>query len=138
MLLDAIKYDEIKLAYSVYWLIKNGVVQGNDYAKGINWDLVKHDEVATLIETNELGLQPIKLYTIPISKEKHFLVFAKNEQDARGHCLNELKMIAPKVIDIADKMNKSFWFPERKQYLSLRDLKDETLVFPATAMMFEK
>lgn len=138
LLVDAIKYDEIKLAYSVYWMIKNGIVQGNHMASGVNWDLVNHEEVAALIEKNELGLQPIKLYTIPISKTKHFLVFAKNEQDAKGHCLNELKLIAPKVLDITDKINKSFWFPEQNQYLSLRELREETLVFPATAMIYEK
>lgn len=138
MLTDAIKYDEEKLAYSIYWLIKQGIIKGTDYAKQVNWDLVNHDEVTGMIERNELGMVPIKLFSMPIGEGKHLLVFAQDEKSARGHCLNELGIIAQKVFDLTDKINRSFWFPEKQKYLSLRELRDETLVFPATALIFEK
>lgn len=138
MLTDAIKYDEEKLAYSIYWLIKQGIIKGTDYAKQINWDLVNHDEVTEMITRNELGMIPIKLFSMPIGEGKHLLVFAQDEKSARGHCLNELGIIAQKVFDLTDKINRSFWFPEKQKYLSLRELRDETLVFPATALIFEK
>lgn len=137
-LLEAIKYDEEKLAYSVYWLIKNGVVRGSDYAKQVNWDVVNHQEVQAMRERNELNLNPIKLFTIPLGENKHFLVFAKDEKSAKGHCLNETSRAPTKIFDITNQMHKSFWFPDKNKYLSLRDLKDETLTFPATAMIYEK
>lgn len=138
LLLDAIKYDEEKLAYSVYWLIKNGVVKGTDYAKSVNWDLVNHLEVQAMRERNELNLNPIKLFTIPLGENKHFLVFANDEKSAKGHCLNETNRVPTKIFDITDQLNRSFWFPEKQKYLSLRELRDEALKFPATAMIFEK
>lgn len=138
LLTDAIKYDEERLAYSIYWLIRQGIIKGTDYAKQFNWDLVNHDEVTEMITRNELGMVPIKLFSMPIGKGKHLLVFAQDEKSARGHCLNELGIIAQKVFDLTDKINRSFWFPEKQKYLSLRELRDETLVFPATALIFEK
>lgn len=138
LLTDAIKYDEERLAYSIYWLIKQGIIKGTDFAKQINWDLVNHDEVTEMITRNELGMVPIKLFSMPIGEGKHLLVFAQDEKSARGHCLNELGIVVQKIFDLTDKINRSFWFPEKQKYLSLRELRDETLVFPATALIFEK
>lgn len=138
LLYDAIKYDGEKLAYSIYWLIKNGIVKGTDSSKGIDWDLVNHEEVQTMRVRNELNLSPIKLFTTPLGNNQHFLVFAIDEQTAKGHCFNEIGRVPSKIFDITNQMDKSFWFPDRNEYLSLRDLKDEILIFPATAMIFEK
>lgn len=138
LLNDAIKYDEEKLAYSVYWLIKNRVVKGTDNARSINWDLVNHDEVETMRKQNELNMNIIKLFTMPYDKNKHFLVFAIDEKSAKGHCVNELGIIPGKVIDISYKIDTSFWFPNKNKYQSLRELRDETLIFPATVMIIEK
>lgn len=138
LLLDAIKYDEEKLAYSVYWLIKNGVVKGADYSKGINWDLVNHAEVQVMRERNELNLNPIKLFSVPMGNNRHMLIFAKDEQSARGHYLNETNELPSKIFNISNDMDKSFWFPDKNKNQTLRELKDEMLRFPATAMIFEK
>lgn len=138
LLLDAIKYDEEKLAYSVFWLINNDIYKATDYAHSNDWDLVNHDEVNRMRERNELNMSIIKLYTIPLGKNKHILVFAVDEKSARGHCVSELGIIPGKVIDITNKIDTSFWFPEENKYRSLRELRDETLIFPATAMIYEK
>lgn len=138
MLLDAIKFDEEKLAYSVYWLIQKGIVKGTDYASRVNWDLVNHNEAQQMRERNELNLNPIKLYSVPMGNNKHMLIFAQSEESARGHYWNETNELPKKIFDISKDIDKSFWFPEENKYRSLRNLKDETLVFPATAMIFEK
>lgn len=138
LLYDSIKYDEEKLAYAVYWLIKNNVVKGTDNANSVNWDLVNYHEVEEMKKRNELDLKIIKLYTMPIGNNQHFLVFAVDEKSARGHCLNELGMLPEKVFDITDELDMSFWFPEEKKYKSLREIRDATIIFPATAMIFDK
>lgn len=138
LLYDAIKYDEEKLAYSVYWLIKNNVVKGSNYARSIDWDLVNHDEVEAMRKRNELNMSTIKLFSMPLGEGKHLLVFADNEQSAKGHCLNEIGKIPNKIFDITNKLDTSFWFPEKQKYQSLRELRDELLMFPATAMVFQK
>ena len=134
LLLDAIKFDEVWMAYSVYWLIKNDVYKGTDNIKQVNWGLINEDEVNQMMERNDLNLNPVKLYTIPLGNDLHFLIFALTEESARGHCMNETGRLPEKIFDISQKMEMSFWFEDRQEYKSLRELKDETLIFPATAM----
>ena len=137
LLLDAIKFDEVWMAYSVYWLIKNDVYKGTDSIKQVNWGLINEEEVKQMMERNDLNLNPVKLYTIPLGNDLHFLVFALTEESARGHCMNELGRLPEKIFDISQKMEMSFWFEDRQEYKSLRELKDETLIFPATAMVYQ-
>lgn len=137
LLLDAIKFDEVWMAYSVYWLIKNDVYKGTDSIKQVNWGLINEEEVKQMMERNDLNLNPVKLYTIPLGNDLHFLIFALTEESARGHCLNELGRLPEKIFDISQKMEMSFWFEDRQEYKSLRELKDETLIFPATAMVYQ-
>ena len=137
LLLDAIKFDEVWMAYSVYWLIKNDVYKGTDSIKQVNWALINEEEVKQMMERNDLNLNPVKLYTIPLGNDLHFLIFALTEESARGHCMNELGRLPEKIFDISQKMEMSFWFEDRQEYKSLRELKDETLMFPATAMVYQ-
>lgn len=138
LLLEAIKCDDELLAYSIYWLIKNNVVKGTDFANNINWNLVNHEEVKQMRERNELNLQTIKTYSVPLGNRQHIIIFAQSEESAKGHVYTELGRIPTKIFDISNKMDMSFWFPEQQKNKSLRQVKDETLVFPATAMIFTK
>ncbi|MGE6516662.1 hypothetical protein [Lysinibacillus sphaericus] len=138
LLLDAIKCDDELLAYSIYWLIKNSVIKGTDCANNINWNLVNHEEVKRMRERNELNLQTIKIYSFPLGNREHIIIFAENEESAKGHVYAELGRIPTKIFDISNKMDMSFWFPEQQKNKSLRQVKDETLVFPSTAMIFTK
>ena len=137
-LYDAIKFDEPKLAYPLYYLIKNGIVNGSDYYKREVLLSVPQIEVDKLIAENVLNLNKIKLYSVPLGNGQHFILFAESEESARGHCLNELGRLPTKIIDITQKMDMSFWFEEKKKYQSLREIKDETLTFPSSVMIFEK
>jgi len=138
LLIDSLKFEEWKLAYSTYWLIKNGVYNSSDLAINVNWDLVNHEEVKQMWERNELNINPIKLFSMLIEDKKYFIVFAIDEKSAKGHFLNEIGTIPIRVIDITDKLDKSFWFPDKGKHQTLRELKNEKLTFPATAMIYEK
>lgn len=138
LLLEAIKCDDELLAYSIYWLIKNNVVKGAHLANNINWNLVNHEEVKQMRERNELNMQTIKTYSVPLGNKQHIIIFAQSEESAKGHVYAELGRIPTKIFDISNKMDMSFWFPEQQKIKSLRQVKDETLVFPATAMIFTK
>lgn len=138
LLLEAIKCDDELLAYSIYWLIKNNVVKGAHLANNINWNLVNHEEVKQMRERNELNMQTIKTYSVPLGNKQHIIIFAQSEESAKGHVYAELGRIPTKIFDISNKMDMSFWFPEQQKNKSLRQVKDETLVFPATVMIFTK
>lgn len=137
-LYDAIKFDEPKLAYPLYYLIKNGIVNGSDYYNREMLLSVPQSEVDKLMTENVLNLNKIKLYSVPLGNGQYFILFAESEESARGHCLNELGRLPTKIIDITQKMDMSFWFEEKKKYQSLREIKDETLTFPSSVMIFEK
>ena len=138
LLYDAIRFDEPKLAYPLYYLIKNGIVNGSDMYKKEMLFNIPRNEVDKLIAENVLGLNKIKLYSVPIGDNKHFILFAESEESARGHCISVLGRLPEKIIDISQKIDMSFWIEEKKKYQSLREIKEETLVFPSSVMIFEK
>ena len=138
LLRDAIRYDGELLAYAVYWSIKNGLCKGTDSASLFDRNKVDIKEVLAMKERNELALNVIKLFSMPIDEGKHLIVLAANEADAKGQFLKELNRLPNKVFDITNRMHISFWFEETKQYKSIRDIREEILVFPHTVMVFEK
>lgn len=138
LLYDAIKYDEELLAYSIYWSIKNGLCNGLDHVKKFKAELVNGVEVKEMISKNELDMRIIKLYSMPTTLGCHLIVLAENEASAKGQYLSEIGVLPTKVFDISTKMDKSFWFGKEIGYKSIRKFKDETLMFPATVMEYEK
>lgn len=136
---DCIRFDEEMLAYSVYYLLKNGIKQGHENAASIDWGLVDDAEIKRMMAVNELNLRIIRLYSIPLENRQYMIIFAESEESARGHYLNVMGELPLKVIEMPQsKMETSFWFDDRKQYLSLRELKDENITFPCTALIYQK
>lgn len=136
---DCIRFDEEKMAYTVYYLLKNGLVRGTDDASSINWSLIDEDTLNRMIDTNELNLKIIKLYAVPLEDMHYAIIFAENEEQARGYCFNAFRKIPQKIIEMPQsKMETTFWFPETNQYKSLRQLKDEQVSFPCTAIIYQK
>lgn len=135
---DAIKFDEPRLAYPLYYLIKNNLVNGNDRYSREMLLSVPHSEVEKLMQENILNMNKIKLYSVPLGNRQHFILLAENEESARGHCFNTLGRLPNKIIDISHKMDMEFWFDDIKKYKTLREIKDETLMFPSSVMLFEK
>lgn len=138
LLYESMRYDEELLAYSIYWSILNGLCNGVNDARTFDKSKVDMQQVEEMRKRNELGMKVIKLYTMPIGDNNHLLVLAENEADARGQCLKEIGKLPKNIYDISGRMDKSFWFPNAQAYKTIREIKDEALVFPMTVMVFQK
>lgn len=136
---DCIRFDEEKLAYSIYYLLKNGIKQGNENSNNIDWSLVDVSEVKRMIAANELNLKIIKLYTVPLEDNQFMIIFAESEESARGYFMNEMGELPKKIIEMPQtKMETSFWLEDKRQFISLRKLREDKVVFPCTALIFKK
>lgn len=138
LLYESMRYDEELLAYSIYWSILNGLCNGVNDARTFDKSKVDMQQVEEMRQRNELGMKVIKLYSMPIGDNNHLLVLAENEADARGQCLKETGKLPKNIYDISGRMDKSFWFPNAQTYKTIREIKDEALVFPLTVMVFQK
>lgn len=138
LMYDALKYDEPLLAYSVFWSIKQGLCKAQDHARTFKAELVNQEEVNELIKQNVLGVNTLKLYAMPTKENHSLLVFAESEASAKGHYLNELGVLPKKVHDMTNKLDTTFWLGEEQGYKTLREVRDETLMFPSTVMEYDK
>lgn len=126
------------MAYTVYWLLGNGVVKGKQDSTGFDWDLANHTEVNAMMDRNELDLKIVRLYTVPMGNNLHFLIYAYDEQSARGHYYAETGRLPQKIFDITHHLDRSFWIADENSYQSLREMRNKYVVFPQTAMVYEK
>ena len=133
----ALNYGEDLLANSIFWSIKNGVCQAHDDISSFKPELVNAKEVERMREQNEIGIRSIKLYSIPTGPRVCLYVLAENEQSARGAYLNEIETLPKSIEDISHQMDRSFWI-EGIGYKTVREMKDEILMFPAILFEYEK
>ena len=134
---DALNYGEDLLAYSIYWTIKNGVCQAYDDESVFKLELLNIEEINEMMECNELGIRTIKLYSMPTEPGVCLYVLAENEQSARGEYLNEFGILPKAIEDISYQMDRTFCIEEIGNK-TVREMKDETLKFPAILFEYEK
>ncbi|MGB2871789.1 hypothetical protein [Psychrobacillus psychrotolerans] len=125
------------LAYSIYWSIKSGICQAHDDISMFKPELVNIKDVNRMREQNELGIQTIKLFSMPTEPGVCLYVLAENEQSARGAYLNEIGTLPKSIEDISHQIDRSFWI-EDIGYKMVREMKDEILMFPAILFEYEK
>lgn len=133
----AIKDGMDRYAYSLLWLVQNGVYDGNAKIDTVDFSKVNHVEVARLKETGILEFSDIQLYSMPIEPRLFMLVFAKCEADARGLFLTNQNRLPSRIDNMTTKMDISFYFDD-VGHKTLRELKDETMDFPSIAVIYDK
>jgi len=137
LLYDAIKHEETFLAYSLYWSMKQGHCKATDSIKTFRAKKQDIEEINKLIESNPLGIQIMKLYSMKTKDGQNLIVLAENESSAKGHYLSEEGILPSKIHDMTNKMDTSFWYGE-EGYKSFSQIRDETLMFPSTVMRYAK
>lgn len=133
----AIKDGMDRYAYSLLWLVQNGVYDGSADINSVDFSKVDHAAVTELAKTGLLEFNNIQLYSMPIESRLYMLVFAKNESDARGAFLTDQNRLPTRIDNMTTKMDISFYFGE-VGHKTLRELKDETLIFPTIALKYDK
>jgi len=132
MLLAAMEFEEIDIAYDLYFLIQEGILSPDaEYRElGSIWNKVDRKITNEWRKNNLLGFDLIHLYACRINASDWMIIMSRTEEEARGYALNKLGAI-PKLIHMPkEKFLTSFWFEETKEYKSLMDIKQETASFP--------
>lgn len=125
---DAVKYDEPKLAYTIYWASQNGISLDQNYETLKNAD-VDFREVDELIKSNPLGIQSIRLYSCKEGSKFH-LILARDEQEAKGEILTRYGYIPAQVHDVSHGMDNSLWDSRKNKSEWIRGIKDSAIEFP--------
>jgi len=135
MLMAAIEFEEPEFAADLYYLIAHGIINGEDEftLQGSDWNKVDRAISGEYIKNNILGFDIKHLYAVRINVTDWHLYFARNDSEARGYALNKLG--TTRFIKMPkEKLLTSFWFPDSKEYKSLKDLMSESKDFPRYAL----
>lgn len=132
LFLDAVEYQEYLLAYSLYIARQKGIVNFSDTVDTINYDEFPHDIIQEAIKNDTLGLiaNSIKLFIAKQSVGDWAVYFAKSKKEV---CMLHLNLFGEQPLQVIDKseaMDSSIWDQERKKYISFREIKKQTVVFP--------
>jgi len=126
-----------RYAYSLLWLVQNGIYNGNADINSVDFSKVDHVTVTELMKSGMLEFNDIQLYSMPIEPRVFMLVFAKNESEARGLFLSDQNKLPSRIDNMTAKMDISLYF-DKEGSKTLRQLKDETMVFPSIALIYDK
>lgn len=128
-MIDAIKFDEPTLAYSIYWAAQNGLSLDGNF-ESLKQAQLDHAAIAQLIESDPLGIRYIKLYSWKDGAGFH-LVLATNEQQARECIYSVTGKRADTLHDVTERgMDVSLWDVQRNRTELIRDIKADCVQFP--------
>lgn len=135
---DAFKFDEPKLAYSIYWAIQKGLAQPNESFKSFQQVALNQEEIDQLIKDNPLEMDSTKLFTAKVEEGLFHLVLASNEKDARGEIYKETGNVPGRIFDITKDMDSPLWDETTRKGTTIRKIKDSALRIPHYIGVYDK
>ena len=132
MLMAAIEFEEVELAYDLYYLIANGIINAEDEftLQGKDWNKIDGQATREMREMNLLGFDLVDLYSVRLDVDTWEVIAAKTSEEARGYFMNKYRFL-PKIIKMdKSKWLKEFWFEDMKTYKSLQEIRKESNKFP--------
>ena len=135
MMMSAIEYDEVEVAYDLFYLISYGHINANDEYEHPDWNKIDKSIVNDWMEKDILKTKTFNLYCTRVNVDDWDIFMAKDDIEARGFMLQKYGFL-PKI----QKMHKNkwlsyFWLPESKEFKSLLDLRKESSVSPRTLLI---
>ncbi|MHC0038817.1 hypothetical protein [Pseudoneobacillus sp. C159] len=132
--LDSIHYDESVLAHFIYHLLKEKKIALDDDISKL--DLYEADTqlVAKMIDDNILGIHPVRIYSLKMSRETFVFIFARIEQAAIQFFMQKFRQ-APLN---CQEYPLGVPFTRGNDLISFRDMRKEMRCFPAIAGYFRK
>lgn len=89
------------------------------------------------MDTNELGIEIIQLYSMRMADGRFAVILAKKEKDDRGKYLTEFGKLPKRIIDITEKMDTKFYF-EKIGYRTNRQIKESIIGLPHLVKIYQK
>lgn len=135
---DAIVYDESKLAYSIYWAIREGHVQAGDRYKAFQQVELDMQAIETMMKENPLGIMSVRLYSVKIRPGLFHLVLANDEKGARSELYDQVGIIPETIVDITRGMDELLFDEVKAEGQTIRQIKDTALRIPHYIGIYDK
>lgn len=131
---DAVRYDEKTLAHYIILLLREGKLSLQDKASKMAEVQPNIETLKDMINKNELGLNPVKIYTLKVNSKKFAFIFAESEEKAiehfkkshRSEPLNCIEMSLDELMAVGNR------------FLTFRDYRNELNTFPYLAGYYER
>lgn len=131
---DAVTHDVPYMAHLIYFLTLTKKVELNSPASMIQKVHLQPDEYTQFLkmyQSDVLQMRNIKLFAVQVSIREFAFYFAKNPAEVQVEHQKIYGNLPKKMSNAYNQMiDRSFYFPESKQYKSFRDLLAETVEFP--------
>ena len=135
---DALQYEESLTAHAVSIGIRKGLWSPADPESVIDWTRLDMDEVTAARDRNDLGLNPVKLYSAPLGDSRFAIIMAETSQDASTAFSRALKR-QPRVIHhLPHGMDVTTYENDLSDAQTWREIRNEMNAFPAVAGIYHK
>lgn len=131
LLLEAITYDQLFLAYSIYTAIQKNLICMSDDEEQFFSSELPFDEIRQAYDNDTLKLKQNSVKLFFIKYESDYAIYlAKNEQEAQQLHRKLFRVPAAKVIEATHKKFTSVYDDCTKKTLNFYDMQAKTRVFP--------
>lgn len=130
----AVEYDESYLAHTIILLLREGKISLQDEGKVLDTVQLDVEKIKKAVEENELGVNPIKLFSLKMDQYVFAWIFAKTDKEAVNHFVN---LHRKKPINCLEfPMDVEMEIGDRE--MTFRQLRDEQKHFPSFACYYDK
>lgn len=131
LLLDAIKYDEVFMAYSIYLAVQEGVLKLSDGEEKFREVQFPDEKIRAAIESDSLKLYTnmIKLYLVRYEND-YAVYLSKSEKEVASYHYKLFGEAAERIVDMTHKKDTEIYDEAVNDYLSFRDIQERTVSFP--------
>lgn len=130
----AVEYDESLLAHTIILLLREGKISLQDEGKVLDTVKLDVEKIKEAVEENELGINPIKLYSLKMDRYRFAWIFAQSSEQATSHFIN---LHGQKPMNCIEFMMD--WEMEiGDRTLTFREYRNEQKEFPCFAGYYDR
>lgn len=131
LLTDAIRYDQIFLAYCVCIAVRNGVVTTDVDEEKLYASELPFDEIQKAFENDSLQLKQnsIKLFMVKYNFD-YAIYLAKHQEEVEQLHLKLFKEVSERIIEATHKKGTSIYDEHTKKTMNFYDMQNRTVSFP--------
>lgn len=135
---EALQYEEPLTAHAITLGIRKGLWNLTDPDDRLDWSQLDADEVWAARDSNELGMNPVKLYSSPLGGNQHAIIMAETVQEASSAFSQAFKS-KPRVIHhLPHGMDVTTYEKDLTDAQTWREIRNELNTFPAVAGIYHK
>jgi hypothetical protein len=131
---DSILYDESVLAHFIYHLLEEKKIALEEDISKLDLYEADTQKVMKLIQDNILGIHPVGIYSLKMTRDTFVFIFARSEQAAIQFYIQKFKQAPMNCREYP----LACQFARGNDFISFRDMRKEISRFPAIAGYFKK